>query len=143
MKANPILHSGAYLASAAMCFLVAQSVLATTPPPAGFIDASTYGGGYNTTNATAALQAAINTGQNVLRAQGVVGLVRRCSHYTGEEQSGGPLRKRRDGHSQAWSVHGCERCLFDVTGSGREHGRPRCDIADAAGRLYGAILYPQ
>jgi hypothetical protein len=31
--------------------------------PAGFVDASTYG--YNTTDATAALQAAINTGQNV------------------------------------------------------------------------------
>ena len=65
MKANPILHSGVYLASAAMCFLVAQSVLATTPAPTGFIDASTYGGGYNTTDATAALQAAINTGKNV------------------------------------------------------------------------------
>jgi hypothetical protein len=66
MKAtNSILHSGAYLASAAICLLVAQSVLATTPPPTGFIDASTYGGGYNATNATAALQAAINTGQNV------------------------------------------------------------------------------
>ena len=65
MKPNAMLHGGVYLASAAMCFLVAQSVLATTPPPAGFIDASTYGGGYNTTDATAALQAAINTGQNV------------------------------------------------------------------------------
>ena len=65
MKPNGRLRSGVCLALAATCFLVAQSVLATTPPPTGFIDASTYGGGYNTANATAALQAAINTGKNV------------------------------------------------------------------------------
>jgi len=33
--------------------------------PAGFLDASTVGDGFNATDATAALQAAINTGQNV------------------------------------------------------------------------------
>lgn len=33
--------------------------------PAGFLDASTVGGGYNPTDSTAALQAAINTGQDV------------------------------------------------------------------------------
>ena len=43
--------------------LAAQAAWATTPPPAGYIDASTYG--WNSSNATTALQNAINTGQNV------------------------------------------------------------------------------
>ena len=50
------------LATAYYLCLVAQMAWATTPPP-GFVDASTYG--YNTTDATSALQAAINTGNNV------------------------------------------------------------------------------
>ena len=116
MKVNTILHSGAYLASAAMCFLVAQSVLATTPPPAGFIDASTYGGGYNTTDATAALQAAINTGQNVF-------VPKEASDWfvtpitLAKQQSGDPLRKRRDGHGQAGSVHRHWRLSFQRDGN--------------------------
>jgi hypothetical protein len=47
--------------------IMAGSAVASAAAPQGFIDASaaTYGGGYNATDATAALQAAINTGQNV------------------------------------------------------------------------------
>lgn len=37
----------------------------TTPPPPGYIDASTYGPGWNATDATACLQEALDTGQNV------------------------------------------------------------------------------
>jgi hypothetical protein len=47
----------------ALCaaWIAAQQVSAAAPP--GYVDASTYG--FNTTDATAALQTAINTGQNV------------------------------------------------------------------------------
>ena len=115
MKLNAMLHSGVYLASAAMCFLVVPSVLATMP--AGFIDASTYGGGYNTTDATAALQAAINTGQNV---------------YVPQESSdwfvGAPITLANNNQevlfqsgvtvtAKPGAFTGTGDCLFDVTGS--------------------------
>ena len=47
----------------AALLLNSQTALATTPPPAGYVDASTFG--YNPADATSALQNAINTGQNV------------------------------------------------------------------------------
>jgi hypothetical protein len=59
VRKTTLIHSGLILLSPV---LLAGSAISA---PAGFIDASTYGGGYNTTDATAALQVAINTGQNV------------------------------------------------------------------------------
>jgi hypothetical protein len=59
-----IADKSVYAAMATM-LLLAQAVSATTPLPTGFVDASIYGGGYNETDSTAALQAAINTGRNV------------------------------------------------------------------------------
>ena len=47
----------------AMLLLIAKLAWASTPPPDGYVDASTYG--YNTTDATSALQAALDTGSNV------------------------------------------------------------------------------
>ncbi len=49
----------------AAAFLGEHAASATTPPPPGFVDASTYGGGYNTTDASVALQTAISSGANV------------------------------------------------------------------------------
>ena len=55
---------GACIASVIiLLLLLAQVSFAITPPPPGYVSASSYG--YNTTDATAALQAAINTGSNV------------------------------------------------------------------------------
>lgn len=59
---------GRGLASVTVASVVTgASIIAQAAAPPGFIDASAamYGGGYNATDATAALQAAINTGQNV------------------------------------------------------------------------------
>jgi hypothetical protein len=44
--------------------VVTAAASASTPPPVGYVDASTFGGGYNATDATAALQAAINSGNS-------------------------------------------------------------------------------
>jgi hypothetical protein len=100
-----------------MCFLVAQSVLATTPPPTGFIDASTYGGGYNTTDATAALQAAINTGQNVFVPKEssdwfVTPITLANANQEVLFESGAAVT------AKAGAFTGTGDCLFNVTGSG-------------------------
>jgi hypothetical protein len=100
-----------------MCFLVAQSVWATTPPPTGFIDASTYGGGYNTTDATAALQAAINTGQNVFVPKesadwSVTPIALSHSNQEILFESGVEVT------AKAGAFTGGGDCLFNVTGSG-------------------------
>lgn len=48
-----------------LSLLAAPTASATTPAPSGYVDASAFGGGFNATDATAALQAAIATGRNV------------------------------------------------------------------------------
>lgn len=55
--------SGVWIGAMGGVLLVGGSALAAAP--SGYVDASTAGPGYNATDATAALQAAINTGQNV------------------------------------------------------------------------------
>lgn len=54
---------GVLMAAVAACGIAASTASAAAPP--GYVDASTYGGGYNATDATSALHAAINSGQNV------------------------------------------------------------------------------
>ncbi len=53
------------LSSVALTLAILSSAVVSADTPPGFLDASTAGPGYNTVDATAALQAAINTGQNV------------------------------------------------------------------------------
>jgi len=141
MKRNAMLHSGVHLASAAMCFLVAQSVWATTPPPAGFIDASTYGGGYNTTDATAALQAAINTGQNVFVPKesadwSVTPITLSNNNQEILFESGVAVT------AKAGAFTGTGDCLFNVTGSGVSMVGPGATLkmqqADYTGSSYTA-----
>ncbi len=45
--------------------LISSATVFAGPPPPGFLDASTTGGGFNAADATNALQSAINTGQDV------------------------------------------------------------------------------
>jgi hypothetical protein len=56
-------HKGIFAAAAILPLFLLAAGPACADTPAGFVDASTFG--YNTTDATAALQAAIDTGQNV------------------------------------------------------------------------------
>ncbi len=118
MKPSAILHSGVYLASAAMCFLVVQSVLATTPPPAGFVDASTYGGGYNPTDATAALQDAINTGQNVFVPQESSNWFVSAPITLANNNQEVLFQNGVTVTAEPGAFTGTGDCLFDVTGSG-------------------------
>ena len=115
MEANTMRHRGVFLASAAMCFLVAQSVWAA---PAGYIDASLYGGGYNATDATAALQAAINTGQNVYVPQEssdwfLSSPITLANNNQEVQFQSGVTVTAKSGY-----FTGAGDCLFDVTGSG-------------------------
>jgi hypothetical protein len=98
-----------------MCFLVAQSVWAA---PAGYIDASLYGGGYNATDATAALQAAINTGQNVYVPQEssdwfLSSPITLANNNQEVQFQSGVTVTAKSGY-----FTGAGDCLFDVTGSG-------------------------
>ncbi|MCC7350896.1 MAG: right-handed parallel beta-helix repeat-containing protein, partial [Phycisphaerales bacterium] len=55
---------GILMTAVATMGVVASSASASTPPPQDYVDATTFGGGYNATDATAALQAAINSGNS-------------------------------------------------------------------------------
>lgn len=63
MNTQRSIDRGIRIASAIVLLLATQAAWAYSPPPSGFEDAASYG--YNTTDATAALQNAINTGRNV------------------------------------------------------------------------------
>jgi hypothetical protein len=58
-----IANTVARLALATVASLAPSAALATTGPPAGYVDASMFG--YDSTDATTALQAALDTGSNV------------------------------------------------------------------------------